>query len=253
MVEHSQPDGLVSRYEYDCYDTDNKVLKSSNNLGEEWTFDYRKDHTVVTDALGRTEVYGFDENRELIYRIDADGQRSDSERDDYGRITVERDPLGRESCQQTHYFHCDQIGIPREMTDKDGNLVWFGDYYGWGKLKSETNISGTTHQPFRLQNQYADRETGLHYNFFRYYEPDAGRFVNQDPIGLDGGDKFYWFTPSVQAWGDPLGLATRPNNGNYHIFFDHKLDSEIRYSSDAVQFNDANKAFIKKMESNPSF
>ena len=73
------------------------------------------------------------------------------------------------------------------MTDRDGNLVWFGDYYGWGKLKSETNISGTAHQPFRLQNQYADRETGLHYNFFRYYEPEAGQFVNQDPIGLFSG------------------------------------------------------------------
>ena len=92
MVEHNQPDGLVSRYEYDRYDTDGKVLKSSNNLGEAWTFDYRKDHTVITDALGRTEVYGFDENRELVCRIDADGQRSDSERDDYGHITVERAP-----------------------------------------------------------------------------------------------------------------------------------------------------------------
>ena len=92
-----------------------------------------------------------------------------------------------ENRQQTHYFHCDQIDIPREMTDRDGNLAWFGDYYGWGKLKSETNISGTAHQPFRLQNQYADRETGLHYNFFRYYEPEAGQFVNQDPIGLFGG------------------------------------------------------------------
>ena len=50
MVEHSKPDGLVSRYEYDRYDTDGKVLKSNNNLGEEWTFDYRKDHTVVTDT-----------------------------------------------------------------------------------------------------------------------------------------------------------------------------------------------------------
>ena len=70
------------------------------------------------------------------------------------------------------------------MINDEGNLVWFGDYYGWGKLKSETNISGTAHQPFRLQNQYADRETGLHYNFFRYYEPDAGRFVNQEKIML---------------------------------------------------------------------
>ena len=123
MVEHSQPDGLVSRYEYDRYDTDGKVLKSSNNLGEEWTFDYRKDHTVVTDALGRTEVYGFDENRELIYRIDADGQRSDSERDSYGRITVERDPLGRE----TRYLY-DTEGNVIAITAPDGSSTQI-DYH----------------------------------------------------------------------------------------------------------------------------
>ena len=95
------------------------------------------------------------------------------------------------------------------MTDKDGNLLWFGDYYGWGKLKSKTKISGTAHQPFRLQNQYADRETGLHYNFLRYYEPDAGRFVNQDPIGLWGGDNLYAFAPNAMEWIDPLGLAPK--------------------------------------------
>ncbi|QXW93651.1 RHS repeat-associated core domain-containing protein [Rothia aeria] len=57
----------------------------------------------------------------------------------------------------------------------------------------------------RLQNQYADRETGLHYNFFRYYEPDAGRFVNQDPIGLLGGENLYGFAPNTQNWIDILG------------------------------------------------
>ena len=93
------------------------------------------------------------------------------------------------------------------MTDKDGNLLWFGDYYGWGKLKSKTKISGTAHQPFRLQNQYADRETGLHYNFLRYYEPDARRFMNQDPIGLLGGENLYQFALNVQRWNDPKGLA----------------------------------------------
>ncbi|WP_232005293.1 RHS repeat-associated core domain-containing protein [Neisseria animaloris] len=112
-----------------------------------------------------------------------------------------------ESKQETNYFHCDQIGIPREMTDKDGRLLWFGDYYGWGKLKSENNITETAHQPFRLQNQYCDQETGLHYNFFRYYEPDAGRFVNQDPIGLWGGTNFYQFAVNAKSWTDPLGLC----------------------------------------------
>ena len=50
----------------------------------------------------------------------------------------------------------------------------------------------------RLQNQYADREAGLHDNFFRYYEPDAGRFVNQDRIGLLDGENLYGFAPNAQ-------------------------------------------------------
>ena len=77
------------------------------------------------------------------------------------------------------------------MTDKDGNLLWFGNYIGWGHLKKDEWVYKNVHQPFRLQNQYVDRETRLHYNFFRYYKPDAGRFVNQDPIGLSGGDNLY--------------------------------------------------------------
>ena len=56
------------------------------------------------------------------------------------------------------------------------------------RLKEETKVTDSSYQTFRLQNQYADLETGLHYNFFRYYEPDVGRFVNQDPIGLLGGE-----------------------------------------------------------------
>ena len=96
-----------------------------------------------------------------------------------------------ESCQEVNYFHCDHIGIPREMTDKDGNLLWFGNYTGWGRLKEETTVTDSAYQPFRLQNQYADRETGLHHNFFRYYEPNVGRFMSQDPIGLWGGGNLY--------------------------------------------------------------
>ena len=88
------------------------------------------------------------------------------------------------------------------MTDKDGNLVWFGNYTGWGRLKEETRVTDSAYQPFRLQNQYADRETGVHYNFFSYYDPDAGRFVNQDPIGVEGGFNFYRFTPNAQEWVD---------------------------------------------------
>lgn len=60
-----------------------------------------------------------------------------------------------------------------------------------GRLKKDERVYRKAHQPFRLQNQYVDRETGMHYNFFRYYEPEVGRFVNQDLIGLSDGDNLY--------------------------------------------------------------
>ena len=92
------------------------------------------------------------------------------------------------------------------MTDKDSNLLWYGEYTGWGRLKEETKVTDSAYQPFCLQNQYADRETGLYYNFFRYFETDAGRFVNQDPIGLGRGDNLYQFALNTNKWIDVLGL-----------------------------------------------
>ena len=92
------------------------------------------------------------------------------------------------------------------MIDKDGNLVWLRDYYGWGKLKSETKVTDSAYEPFLLQNQYVDHETGLHYNLMRYYEPEAGRFVNHNPIKYLGGTNFYTYAFSIVNWVDFLGL-----------------------------------------------
>ena len=214
------PDGEVQNYFYDLHD---QLVKAEffkkDGTKETWTYTYdalgrrigkrRLKNEEVSDGLEEEIGFVWDGSH-LLQEVHPDGR--------YTYIYTDPDsyePLAQvhnwtneegESRQQTHYFHCDQIGIPREMTDEDGNLLWFGNYTGWGKLKSETNISGTAHQPFRLQNQYCDRETGLHYNFFRYYEPDAGRFVNQDPIGLFGGSNFYMFAFNISRWLDPLGL-----------------------------------------------
>ena len=84
---------------------------------------------------------------------------------------------------------------------------------------------GTGMQP----DQYADRETGLHYNFFRYYEPDAGRFVNQNLIGLDGGDNLYLFAFNSQIWVDTLGLPKAPwGKGSFNSWFDSANVADIR-------------------------
>ncbi|WP_269474382.1 RHS repeat-associated core domain-containing protein [Providencia stuartii] len=59
----------------------------------------------------------------------------------------------------------------------------------------------------RFQGQYFDKETGLHYNTFRYYAPDLGRFTQQDPIGLAGGLNLYQYAPNPLTWVDPWGLG----------------------------------------------
>ncbi|QIO08925.1 RHS repeat-associated core domain-containing protein [Acinetobacter lanii] len=67
-------------------------------------------------------------------------------------------------------------------------------------------------QPHRFQGQIYDVETGLHYNRFRYYDPDAGRFISHDPIGLAGGDNHFQYVPNPVEWTDPWGLKSRAKN-----------------------------------------
>ncbi|WP_249221050.1 RHS repeat-associated core domain-containing protein, partial [Serratia rubidaea] len=62
--------------------------------------------------------------------------------------------------------------------------------------------------PLRFQGQYFDAETGLHYNRYRYYDPQTGSYISQDPIGLRGGLNLYQYVPNPLGWVDPLGWAS---------------------------------------------
>ena len=62
-------------------------------------------------------------------------------------------------------------------------------------------------QPIRFQGQSFDVETGLHYNRFRYFDPDLGMFTTRDPIGLMGGSNVFQYAPNPTGWIDPFGLS----------------------------------------------
>ncbi|HIH2750052.1 TPA: RHS repeat-associated core domain-containing protein, partial [Burkholderia lata] len=108
-----------------------------------------------------------------------------------------------------YHFHTDLVGAPLEVTDESGELAWAGKYSAWGKVEPSARqlTAARTDQPLRYAGQYADDSTGLHYNTFRFYDPDVGRFINQDPIGLLGGDNLYQYAPNPVRWLDPWGLA----------------------------------------------
>jgi RHS repeat-associated protein len=69
----------------------------------------------------------------------------------------------------------------------------------------KTRASGSISTPFRFAGQQEDPETGLHYNRYRYYDPEVGRYISPDPIGLTGGLNLYAYGPNPVAWIDPLG------------------------------------------------
>lgn len=110
---------------------------------------------------------------------------------------------------RTYHFHTDLVGAPLEVTDEAGELAWTGKYQAWGKvhLGEGQVLLPKIEQPIRYAGQYADESTGLHYNTFRYYDPDIGRFISQDPIGLAGGENLYFYVPNPAGWVDPLGLS----------------------------------------------
>jgi RHS repeat-associated protein len=92
------------------------------------------------------------------------------------------------------------------MFDGNGNKTWEADLDIYGRVRTFAGRS-LDECPFRYQGQYEDSETGLYYNRFRYYDPDSGNYISQDPIGLAGGNPtLYGYVKDVNSFVDHYGL-----------------------------------------------
>jgi len=103
------------------------------------------------------------------------------------------------------YFYTDHLGTPQIITDDNQNVVWEASYTPFGEA---TILTETITNNLRAAGQYFDAETGLHYNYFRYYDPSTGRYITSDPIGLNGGLNTYAYVGgNPLMFIDPFGLA----------------------------------------------
>lgn len=104
-----------------------------------------------------------------------------------------------------YYVVNDYMGRPRMVTDQLQRIVWQDQ----GKaLFGESNIISQGYQlNIRYAGQYADTETGLYYNGYRYYDPATGRYTTPDPLGLIGGENLYsYVNQQPNQYFDPQGL-----------------------------------------------
>ncbi|EAM3410041.1 RHS domain-containing protein [Salmonella enterica] len=150
------------------------------------------------------------------------------------------------------YYHTDVNGAPEEMTDGGGNIVWEAGYQVWGNLTHEKETR-PVQQNLRFQGQYLDRETGLHYNLYRFYDPDIGKFISGDPISIRGGINLYQYAPNPISWIDPLGLASTNNPGVYDVYGEARLPSDMYRMSDGKHFQEANRQLYYQMKNDPQF
>lgn len=127
------------------------------------------------------------------------------------------------------YIHVDALGTPVRVTNKTGVAVWAASYDPFGTAVVAEDFDGDgVHQTlnFRFPGQYFDSETGLHYNYFRDYDPQSGRYLTPDPIGLAGGVNLYAYVRGNPiSYADPFGLLTLTayinrgaGNGNEYRF-----------------------------------
>ncbi|EGH9459432.1 type IV secretion protein Rhs [Salmonella enterica subsp. enterica serovar Leeuwarden] len=141
--------------------------------------------------------------------------------DEYGRVVEKRGRNGTQHYRWDAEHRLTEVAVirgstvrrygfvydaPEEMTDGGGNIVWEAGYQVWGNLTHEKETR-PVQQNLRFQGQYLDRETGLHYNLYRFYDPDIGKFISGDPISLRGGINLYAYAPNPLSWIDPLGLT----------------------------------------------
>ena len=157
---------------------------------------------VTKVVNGVTTHFHYDLNGLLISETDGSG----NPRRDY--VYLNGEPVAMKAYGGSagwYWFIKDHLGTPQKMVDEAGNVVWAAAYAPFGEawvyLDEVVNN-------LRFPGQYYDVETGLHYNWHRFYDPWTGRYLRADPIGLAGGLNLYGYAlnnPTNSS--DPFGLT----------------------------------------------
>ena len=211
-----------------------QTLPSETTLGQsfiDWlksNFRWMFEQAQANTSIGTAYIY--DEDGSLLGEYD-NGSAKAAGRTEYIWLPTDAgQPIPVGILRNGNFFaiHSDHLGTPRLMTNEDNKPVWQWPYSAFGANKPTGILQATpnprvaiTNQPvllkataatelnLRFPGQYFDSETNLHYNYFRSYQPNQGRYTQSDPIGLEGGlNRFGYANGDGINNFDPLGLET---------------------------------------------
>jgi RHS repeat-associated protein len=196
----------------------------------------------VRKTVAGTTTYFLWSGSELIEEYDGAGDRRVQYiyGAEYSPVHVRADDAS--GIETVFDVHTDHLSTPRVVTDPSEGAVWRAEYASFGE--ASVDPSSSLEFGMRFPGQYFDRETGLHYNRYRYYEPRLGRYMSADPIGQLSGINLYLYAASnpIAAF-DPFGLefeieVTDSGGGNGSTYggtatvtTDHGTSVSVRASS----------------------
>ena len=221
----TRPDRQKVGFEYDAIGRrtakifDKRITRwvwDGNTPLHEWSYPLDERPKIVQDEFGMSSKEGEEPTTNLITWVFEEGTFKPVAKlteIGYGNMSI----------------ITDHLGTPVQMYGNIGNRTWAAEFDIYGK--NRTFEWGSLNDcPFRFQGQYEDAETGLYYNRFRYYDPDTGGYLSQDPIGLAGNNPtLYGYVKDVNSWVDEFGLKCW-NASKKKFWKQEAIDNPRRYS-----------------------
>ncbi|MHC5903905.1 RHS repeat-associated core domain-containing protein [Streptomyces sp. S6] len=190
LTSCTTPDGSLWHYVYDPLGrrTAKYRLDEAGQITDEtrFTWDGTRLTEQTTPATGTTLTWDYDGYRPLVQ---------------YERKHLSDDEV------DSRFFAIvsDLVGTPTELVDENGTIAWQSRATVWGT--TAVSPHAIAHTPLRHPGQYADPETGLHYNYFRHYDPETARYISPDPLGLMPAPNPVAYVDNPLDLYDPLGLG----------------------------------------------
>jgi len=207
-----RPDGIRVEFDYDAFArrVAKRVLRDGQVLAHQHFVWDRITMVHEVDAADESQVHA---TRTYLFE--------DHDRDE---------PVAHRDASSTSWVHYvgDLNDTPEELVDSSGRVVGRLERSAFGRTRPVAGSKTTT--PFRFPGQYEDEETGLHYNRYRYYDPDTGVYASPDPMGLLAGFPAYAYGPNPVAWYDPMGWTHRMSVNSNNTGFNNFLREEGHYT-----------------------